>query len=80
MTRQPLIDAISFLETNPDTVGDELGRPAPTEEPIGVIYVRVPLNVREDLKRLAIDRRSTSQKLMEEAIDDLFIKYRGKPR
>lgn len=80
MTRQPLIDAIAFLDANPDTVGDELGRPGPAEEPVVAIYVRVRLNAREDLKRLAIDRRSTSQKLMEEALDDLFIKYRGKPR
>jgi hypothetical protein len=80
MTRQPIIYAIAFVDANPEAVGDELGRPAPDEEPIGAIFVRVPLTVREDLKRLAIDRRSTSQKLMEEALDDLFIKYRGKPR
>lgn len=73
-------DAIGFLENNPDASADELGRPGPAEEPVVAIYVRVRLNVREDLKRLAIDRRSTSQKLMEEALDALFIKYRGKPR
>ncbi|RYG87796.1 MAG: hypothetical protein EON59_06390 [Alphaproteobacteria bacterium] len=72
-------EALSFLDSRPDTMDGPFAPVAQTEDRLYAIYLRVPLETRQELKRLAIDRGSTSQRLMQEALDDLFIKYRGKP-
>jgi len=73
-------DALDFLDTHPDTISDAFAPDKSAEDKLVAIYLRVSPEARRNLKRLAIDRDSNCQKLMEEALDDLFIKYRGKPR
>lgn len=45
---------------------------------VDVIF-RVPAATRRALKRLAADNDTSMQKLIEEALADLFIKYRLQP-
>jgi len=80
MTHKSIREALNFLDAHPDEVSEDFAPDRTAEDRLVAIYLRVSPETRRDLKRLAIDRRSTSQRLMEEALDDLFIKYLGKPR
>lgn len=80
MTHKSIREALNFLDAHPDQVSEDFATDRTAEDRLVAIYLRVAPETRRDLKRLAIDRGTTSQRLMEEALDDLFIKYLGKPR
>ncbi len=72
-------EGLAAIPSDPAAVLDAKGRNDGADSGNVQLLIRLPPETRRALKHLAADNDTSVQKLMEEALEDLFIKYKLPP-